>query len=128
MSKTLALLADVELNDIRDHWQKVSPGTREGVIVFGALLLVTILVLLWAVFFRKSERHRRSRHQRDQVLPGLDKNRGAQKADSSAGGPARPPERRKERRRRRAHRPLNPTLAQTGGLPPIRGEDSSEPS
>jgi hypothetical protein len=30
------------------------------------------------------------------------------------------PHRRKWRRRRRDHRPRNPTLAETGGLPPIR--------
>jgi len=35
--------------------------------------------------------------------------------------------RRKPRRRQRRHR-LNPTLAQVGGLPPVRdGEKSSEP-
>jgi hypothetical protein len=32
------------------------------------------------------------------------------------------PDRRKHRRRRRAHRPRNPTLAETGGLPPIKTE------
>jgi hypothetical protein len=30
--------------------------------------------------------------------------------------------RRRRRRRRREHRPRNPTLAETGGLPPIRTE------
>ncbi len=30
--------------------------------------------------------------------------------------------RERKRRRRREHRPRNPTLAETGGLPPIRTE------
>ena len=35
--------------------------------------------------------------------------------------------RKKWRKPRRAHRPLNPTLAQTGGLPPIRDENTPLP-
>ena len=33
-----------------------------------------------------------------------------------------------KRRRRRAHRRRNPTLAETGGLPPIRAESSAPPA
>lgn len=35
---------------------------------------------------------------------------------------------RRKRRRRHEHRPLNPTLAQTGGLPQARPDPPSEPS
>jgi len=35
--------------------------------------------------------------------------------------------RRRRRRRRRNHRPRNPTLAETGGLPPIRTEPPPGP-
>ena len=41
--------------------------------------------------------------------------------DDEAGQDDKPPETR-HRRRRREHRSRNPTLAETGGLPPIRGE------
>jgi hypothetical protein len=37
---------------------------------------------------------------------------------------------RRRRRRRREHRPRNPTLAETGGLPPVRNQpprDGSPP-
>lgn len=39
-------------------------------------------------------------------------------ADSSSG-------KHRKRRRRRGHRPRNPTLEETGGLPPSRANDSS---
>ena len=55
-------------------------------VVFGAAILVTLLALVWIVFFRKNARHRH--------------------------------------RRRRPHsngqQTLNPTLADVGGLPPLR--------
>ncbi len=35
--------------------------------------------------------------------------------------------RQRKRRRRRAHRPSNPTLAETGGLPPQREENTNKP-
>ena len=38
-----------------------------------------------------------------------------------------PQKRRKRRRSRRRHRPRNPTLAETGGLPPVRPEGPPEP-
>jgi len=61
-------------------------------VVFGAAILVTLLALVWIVFFRKGARHRH-RHRRPQG----------------------------DRQRL-----LNPTLAEVGGLPPLRenGETS----
>lgn len=55
-------------------------------VVFGAAIVVTLLALVWIVFFRKGARHRhRHRH--------LHSN---------------------------GQQPLNPTLAEAGGLPPLR--------
>jgi hypothetical protein len=48
-------------------------------------------------------------------------NPGAEKGDPAFAMPHR----RKLRRRRRDHRPRNPTLAETGGLPPIRPDGPS---
>jgi uncharacterized iron-regulated membrane protein len=38
----------------------------------------------------------------------------------------RKPRKRKHRRHRRESRALNPTLAQTGGLPPVREEEKTD--
>ena len=44
----------------------------------------------------------------------------------SEDGAAPPEKRRRRRRSHHRHRPRNPTLAETGGLPPIRPEDPPE--
>lgn len=59
-------------------------------VVFGAAIVVTLLALVWIVFFRKNARHRRHRR-----LHG------------------------------NGQQPLNPTLAQVGGLPPLRENGKS---
>src|SRR5438552_3550042 len=118
------LIAEFEFPDIAFSWQKVSPATREGLAVFGALLLMTILLIIWAAFLRRRHRrrsghrqHHGSRHSADKIIPatapGLS---SAAKAGSERS-------RRGKKRRRHRSLPANPTLAQTGGLPPIRTED-----
>lgn len=46
--------------------------------------------------------------------------------DASDGGSGH--HHHRHRKRLRTHRPRNPTLAETGGLPPIRSDDGSRPS
>src|SRR5882762_136115 len=44
-------------------WRKMEPGTREGLLVFTALVLVILLSVIWAVYFRKPRRrHHRHYH------------------------------------------------------------------
>ncbi len=75
--------------------------------------LALALLLLLALGFRLLASRRRA---------------GRKKAPRNAAVPevpeARPGRgRRRRRKRRRAHRPSNPTLSETGGLPPQRGAD-----
>lgn len=77
-------------------------------ILAGAIILVAGIVMLWAAFFRKKPRTRRYRYER---------------AKPALGEPVSA-ETKSERRRRRAEPRRNPTLAETRGLPPIRGEES----
>ena len=79
-------------------------------------LAIGVLLFVWAYFrYRKKEdvetRRSGSDHKREAADP---------KPDESAD-----PERRRvrKRRRRRDHRPRNPSLQQTGGLPPPRPDD-----
>ncbi len=69
------------------------------------VLAIGALCVVWAVFFRKSDR---------------DPGRGAlvEKSSSSSSG---------RRRRRRKERRRNPTRAEVGGLPPMGAGDSSKP-
>jgi hypothetical protein len=87
-------------------------------IVVAAALAVGILAVIAAVFFRSPKR--RSRHHSKTVTDSTSRDSLVLRevVDRSGG-------RRKirYRRRRRDHRPRNPTLAETGGLPPAREDD-----
>jgi hypothetical protein len=125
------LFAEFEFEDIAFSWRKVSPATREGLVVFGALILITILLLIWAAFLRRRggprppSRRRKHGSKETASQPIARANAGTgntgQVSSAPQSGPVKP------RRRRRAL-PTNPTLAQTGGLPPIRSEDPSQTS
>lgn len=80
----------------------------------GAILLVAGGVMIWAVAFRKKPRTRRYRYHRHQ----------SERSDSKSVADSSPD---KSERRRRSEPRRNPTLAETRGLPPIRGEESSSP-
>jgi hypothetical protein len=84
-----------------------SPSVRDTALVLGGILIVTILIFLWATYVRdpkkKSSSSRRSEDLGKKVEKTIDEE-GRQKV--------------RVRRRRRSHRPRNPTLAETGGLPP----------
>jgi hypothetical protein len=74
-----------------------APGLEDFFIVMGAIMLAALTALIWLAFFRKKHTH-------------LHKHRHRHRHHG-------------KKRKRREHRPLNPTLAQTGGLPPIRTEE-----
>jgi len=124
MSTIPLFLAEVETQEILASWRITDPATRDRIIVFGAIGLVTLLVLLWAVFLRKKRRRRREHHHapRHSSTPAE-----APEAPSDDGDPSPPEKRHRRRRFGGKHRPRNPTLAETGGLPPIRPEGPSEP-
>ena len=106
--------ADVERTALGDT---MAADTREKLILFAALLLVSLLVIIWAVAFRKRQRTHRSRHHHPRELaPKVP----LEPATNSFFA------RRRQRRRRREHRPRNPTLAETGGLPPLRQDNTSQ--
>jgi hypothetical protein len=115
----------MEPQDVIMSWKKMEPGAREGLLVAGALLVVIFLSLVWAVFIRKPSRRKHHRHHRHSHSGS------PAPAQATAGGDPTPAtgssRRRRWRRRRREHRPRNPTLSETGGLPPFRSEGPPPP-
>ena len=97
----------------------MSFGLREGIIVSAALASVTLLILVWALFFRARHRRRSLRHSGQR----------SRTADVPGAGPLNPGrlKRRKWRRHRSDSLPRNPTLAETGGLPPARTQAPPDP-
>jgi hypothetical protein len=80
--------------------------------LFWAFGILTLLILFWAIFIRK----RPDETSRRYTYPSRDsKGDAAGSSDSS-------PKAEKRRRRRRKRRSRNPTLAETGGLPPLRAD------
>jgi hypothetical protein len=145
MSRHLFLLADVELDDLMRGAPLAHPMLHQALVVCGAVLLATLPAVVWAAFFRKRNRRRRVHHYhvhhaQDSVntLPAPAGGTGALPGVPAESGAATPRQnghhslaafpKGSKRRRRHGHRPLNPTLAETGGLPPVRTDRPAEPS
>jgi hypothetical protein len=109
-----AVSRDIQLPTGLDTGARLTIGGTLPVIA--AALGVVALVLLWAVFIRKPNRRR----ERGQLL---------EKPVERSSGKEDPSNHKSSRRRRRRekHRPRNPTLAETGGLPPMGAGDSKAP-
>jgi len=86
----------------------------------GAIAVVAGGVMLWAVLFRKRRKHRSYPHHRDRSLSRAASAKSSTETDGAADNGER-------KRRRRSEPRRNPTLAETRGLPPIRGEESPPP-
>ena len=100
-------------------------ATKEHLVLIVAITLVTAGALAWAFLFRRKRRRsarREERRRRRRSFIG-DTAKGVAELKQYI-------EERKERKhghRRRHHRPRNPTLAETGGLPPIRSDSPPPP-
>ena len=118
MSSTTCLLADVTVDQALAPWRTMNPSTLGGLLLCFAIGLVALLAVVWAVFFRKRQRRKRKHHShRHSSSPA--------EAPETPSPP--PPERHRHKRSRRRHRPRNPTLAEAGGLPPVRSDSSPGP-
>jgi hypothetical protein len=111
--------ADVEIEDVALSWQKMSASTKDGVMIFGVLMVMTIVLIIWAAFIRSRRRRKRQYHYRRSRPEAVERRPDKPETGASQSG------RRRFRRRRREHRPKNPTLAETGGLPPVRDDSGN---
>ena len=95
----------------------VNAGLRDGFVVVGSAVIVLILLVIYIVYFRGSGRRSPSRSK--SVSKSTDRS-ALVKTEVVEGESGR--RKVRYRRRRRDHRQRNPTLAETGGLPPQRPE------
>src|SRR5437879_2977197 len=105
----------MEVQDALAGWGRLDDGTRDALIILIAMVLVTILAVGWALFMRRKKRRRHHSHHHHDSPEPVESGSVENQQDASAS-----PHRHRKWRRRREHRPRNPTLAETGGLPPIR--------
>jgi hypothetical protein len=97
---------------LRGSW--ATPELRGRLIMVLAILIAISIPIIWAVYFRTKPRRRKHHHH----TPLVSAEPGA-----VPESPASFKRRKKRRRSSHPNRALNPTLAETGGLPPIRSED-----
>ncbi len=109
-----------ELDLIQElHMPKAEVGRYwlDMLLILGASIVVALVFFVWAKYFRRHKRHHSERRHLPNFLlpqPGL-------RPESSS------PEGQRHRRRRKAQfRKRNPTLAETGGLPPVRTFDDGQ--
>jgi len=92
-------------------------GSREILLVIGVGIVLGLVLFLWVYFSHKRKRHHNTSHGLSKAIYRAEKKTPAEMAAPSRG---------KVRRRRKRHEdnlPRNPTLGETGGLPPIRPDD-----
>ena len=124
MLNPLLLLAQNETFDdpaMREAARKGGPFLGGDIgIVLGAVLLVTAIIFFWVFFIRK-----RPKEARGSFV--VERAKKKQQQQQEANGPSG----RRKRRKRRPDHPdnwaRNPTLNETGGLPPVRPEDPEPP-
>ena len=95
----------------------VRSSVNESLIYLGALLLVAIGFFASAILFRPQHHRRHSHRYGSRLARTMDFEGALRKLF--------PPHTYHRRRRHSEVFPLNPTLAQVGGLPPIRNKDHS---
>jgi len=111
MNRISLFLADIDIKDtLMPDFQKTTVSRGNLTLLFSAFGIVTVLILFWAMFIRK----RPDESSRRYSYPSTDPNSNQGTETGGNGG--------RSRRRRKRRRPRNPTLAETGGLPPIRTE------
>ena len=113
MIAALLWLAQEEPVTVEEMFEAMTIDYRH-VATFGAVLLVSIGVFVWAAFFRKPRRHRHhhSNGHAPKPMPEI-------RSESRKAGWFFFRKRHRHRHRHR-ERPRNPTLAEAGGLPPVR--------
>ena len=121
MSGLAPMLAQGTLNAVDVQNPLKVPWVKESLILIGAISVVIAILFIWAVYFRKRGRRRKHHHHHSEpqrtVLPPREEHPAPVKHG-----------RGRSRRSRREHRPRNPTLAETRGLPPVRDEQTTWPS
>jgi hypothetical protein len=120
MNALLPLLAELEQNDQLLMLKTVGhSGWSQTAIIFGSIGVVAVSLFLIVYCFRKQILRRKRRHHHHQSAPKVAASTASPVPDEDSG--------RGRKKWRRSRHPLNPTLAETHGLPPIRDESAPPP-
>jgi len=119
--KTTIILAAADAGSYSVGFESLSPALRERLILVGIIFLVAVAVIAGLLVGRRLKRRRSER--RDYHQRGHSSHRAARGLTE-----IKKIIRRKRRHRHREHGRQNPTLAEVGGLPPLRSGTSHDAS
>lgn len=100
----------------------VSPMWWDFLLVAGVIAGLTMVIFLVALLVKSRRQRKRKSDHGPEILKNTEEHlrkAGVRESVEPEEGVSR------RRRRRRDHRPRNPTLAEQGGLPPVRDPDTS---
>ena len=124
MSEYLVFFAQLEglnpLNSAAAVTKSTGLVFQDVLVIIATGLVLGLLLLLWARHYvkRKKHHHHHDRKVVSHSLPAVSEQDDEEEPHHHG---------RRRRKRRREHRPRNPSLAETGGLPTTKTEPSSNP-
>jgi len=110
--KALCFALAADMSELR-ALQRTSPAKTGLGLVIAAISGVIAVIIVWALFFRK---------RRDETMRRYREHFSSANAKEESSDPNGSGRSRRRKRRRRDHAQRNPTLAETGGLPPVRND------
>jgi len=113
--KAAILLAVADADSPPVVLQSISPALRERLILIGTVFLVVVAVVAGILVGRRLRRHRSRRREHSHLH-----NSQHQTTDGMADQKHATHRQRRHRHHHHEHRKQNPTLAEVGGLPPLR--------
>ncbi len=124
--KTLVFLAAAAAAPSSPGVVRSSGLATDLLVVLGAGVVLFGVLLLWVAYFRRrrSHRHHHRHHRPSAPAEATVADDASAESDAESSGHSR----HRRRRRRREHRGRNPTLAETGGLPPPRANGVLPPA
>lgn len=131
MNLLVCLLGQVEVSrDLLNQRTRSWGGfdTTDTLLVLGFIFFVVVALFSWAYFIRKRPTEQYGSHALVRPKPRRrHRSRHSRWGSAPSDSARRTRVRRRRRRRSQERLPRNPTLGETGGLPPIRAEEPEEP-
>ncbi|GEM_PF-2440814 len=101
----------------------ISPAIWDFLLVGGVITGLAVVIFIVTAISRKSKRARRRRKRGPEILRNSEELLREQEADDASARESKKSRRKKRRHHDRPRQQL-PTLAESGGLPPIRDENT----
>ena len=112
-------------DQVKEATQGSNLETRNILIGCTVVLLIGFAIFAWVYLRARKKSDAQDKERISQMARSITPagSNSSSSSGSNSSNTSGPRQRRRKRRRRREHRPRNPSLEKTGGLPPPRPED-----